>query len=131
MTPNVSALEARQLPAARPIEEAARELDDRRRAWLNPENRVECIPEIATGFPDRFVPVDAEAARELSKRTLTALYNEKPTWLVEVHNKLDAAVARAYGWSPDISTEEALSRLFEFNQTRASATSDLPELVED
>lgn len=131
MTPNVSALEARQLPAARAIEEAARELDDRRRAWLNPENRIECIPEIATGFPDRFVPVDAEAARELSRRTLTALYNEKPTWLVEVHSKLDAAVARAYGWSPDITTEEALSRLFEFNQTRASSTSDLPELVVD
>ncbi|QWG24140.1 class I SAM-dependent DNA methyltransferase [Bradyrhizobium sediminis] len=131
MTPNVSALEARQLPAAKAIEEAARELDDRRRAWLNPENRIECIPEIATGFPDRFVPVDAEAARELSRRTLTALYNEKPTWLVEVHSKLDAAVARAYGWSPDITTEEALSRLFEFNQTRASSTSDLPELVVD
>jgi hypothetical protein len=131
MTPNVNASEARQLPAAEAIEEAARELDDLRGSWLNPENRVTRTPEIVAGFPDRYIPIDDEAARELSGRTLTALYNDRPTWLVETHKKLDVAVARVYGWSPDISTEEALSRLFEFNQTRATSMSGLLEVVED
>jgi hypothetical protein len=125
MTPNIDASEACRLPTASSIEEAARELDDLRSAWLNPRDCVTCTREIVVGFPDRFIPIDDEAARELSSRTLTILYNERPTWLVEVHKKLDAAVALAYGWSPDISTEEALSRLFELNQTRAKSARDL------
>jgi type II restriction/modification system DNA methylase subunit YeeA len=130
MTPNVSASEAGQLPTADAIEEAARELDGLRCAWFNPENCVTHTPEMVVGFPDRFIPIDDAAARELSGRTLTALYNERPTWLVEAHRKLDAAVSDAYGWSPDISTEEALNELFELNQTRASTIRELAEIVE-
>jgi hypothetical protein len=72
------------------------------------------------GFPDRFIPIDEEAARDLSSRTLTALYNERPAWLVEAHSKLDGAVAAAYGWPGDISESDALARLFALNQERAA-----------
>ena len=37
------------------------------------------------------------------------------------HQRLDAAVAAAYGWPPDLSDEEILARLFALNQERASA----------
>jgi hypothetical protein len=40
---------------------------------------------------------------QLVKRTLTNLYNQRPTWLDLAHKKLDEAVLAAYGWSPDMS----------------------------
>jgi hypothetical protein len=52
----------------------------------------------------------AAAAQDanLKKRTLTNLYNERPTWLKLAHKKLDQAVLAAYaavdpegGWSSD------------------------------
>lgn len=33
-----------------------------------------------------------------TRRTLTNLYNERPTWLKLAHEKLDRAVLAAYGW---------------------------------
>ena len=73
------------------------------------------------GYPDRVLPVDDEAAAVLKKRTLTHLYNERPMWLANVHNDLDAAVAAAYGWPADLSDEQVLEKLFALNQTRATA----------
>src|SRR5438105_10218072 len=52
----------------------------------------------------------AAAAKDarLKKRTLTNLYNERPTWLKLAHERLDRAVLAAYaatdpagGWSED------------------------------
>ena len=43
----------------------------------------------------RVVPKDDECAKLLKKRTLTNLYNERPTWLDLAHKKLDAAVFAA------------------------------------
>src|ERR1700746_1326872 len=40
------------------------------------------ICKVVTGFPDRVVPVSSNAATILKSRTLTNLYNERPTWLV-------------------------------------------------
>jgi hypothetical protein len=45
----------------------------------------------------RSVPRDEAAARELSRRTPTNLYNQRPAWLAMAHEKLNAAVAAAYG----------------------------------
>ncbi|WP_210419199.1 type IIL restriction-modification enzyme MmeI, partial [Bradyrhizobium sp. NAS80.1] len=90
---------------------------------LYPENRINRAPELVPGFPDRLLPNGPEAERELSARTLTGLYNDKPTWLVEAHRALDAAVAAAYVWPSDISDDEALERLFALNQERAGAVS--------
>ena len=42
-------------------------------------------------------PLGADAA-ELKKRTLTNLYNQRPTWLDLAHLQLDRAVLDAYGW---------------------------------
>ena len=71
-------------PFPRPTEEqreaigaAAAELNRLREGWLNP---------------------DGISAAELRKRTLTNLYNARPTWLENIHGRLDAAVADAYGW---------------------------------
>jgi len=53
------------------------------------------------------------------KRTLTNLYNERPTWLDLAHRKLDEAVFDAYGWPHGLSDEEILARLLALNLKRA------------
>ena len=40
--------------------------------------------------------------------------------LRDLHDDLDRAVADAYGWSPDLSTEDILYRLVELNAVRAT-----------
>jgi hypothetical protein len=60
----------------------------------------------------------------LKKRTLTALYNARPTWLAMLHADLDRAVWAAYGWEdtdPATVTEDAiLARLLALNGDRAA-----------
>jgi type II restriction/modification system DNA methylase subunit YeeA len=119
LTPALPAQQTAADPRAQAIAEAARLLDARRNAWLNPPDLIRIEPEVVPGFPDRVLPRDAEAAKLLAKRTLTALYNERPAWLRDCHAALDAAVARAYGWPEDIATEEALARLLALNLARA------------
>ena len=57
--------------------------------------------------------------RENDARTLTNLYNARPTWLDNAHRTLDAAVVAAYGWPADLEDEEVLERLLELNLERA------------
>ena len=77
------------------------------------------IPEVAPGFPERIVSKGLNAAEQLKRRTLTALYNEMPTWLSNAHRDLDATVAAAYGWSADISEDDIVAKLFSLNQIRS------------
>lgn len=92
------------------ISEAAKDLNDQRERWLNPPEWIELI-ESRIDEADKFedVPADARplirrsaimaaAAKDprLKKRTLTNLYNERPTWLKLAHEKLDRAVLAAY-----------------------------------
>ena len=120
---------------------AARELDDFRSRWLNPpewtKSEVLEFPGSADGpwaryvhDPDargigtvrwpRLTPKDVDCAESLKSRTLTNLYNERPTWLDLAHKKLDAAVFAAYGWDPDISDEKILERLLALNLKRSA-----------
>ncbi|WP_428307274.1 hypothetical protein [Lacipirellula sp.] len=69
----------------------------------------------------RTVARDEASAKELKKRTLTNLYNERPAWLDLVHRRLDEAVFAAYGWSPDLSDDDLLAKLLELNLERAAA----------
>ena len=92
-------------PFPRPTEEqreaigaAAAELNSLREGWRNP-----------SGI----------SAAELRKRTLTNLYNQRPTWLENIHGRLDAAVADAYGWPADVADAEILERLLALNLERA------------
>ncbi len=62
-------------------------------------------------------------AKELQKRTLTNLYNQRPAWLAMAHEALDATVAAAYGWAdvtPQTSDDEILARLLALNLQRVS-----------
>lgn len=59
--------------------------------------------------------------RSDQQRTLTKLYNARPAWLTNAHAALDAAVAVAYGWHPDISDAEILTELLHLNSTRPPA----------
>ena len=61
------------------------------------------------------MPEDEECAKELNRRTLTNLYNQRPAWLDHAHRRLDEAVFAAYGWPADLSDEEILARLLELN----------------
>ena len=74
-------------------------------------------------YPDRVLPCKG-FEKQLAQRTLTKLYNERPAWLTQAHEFLDAAVAAAYGWtdySPSMGDNEILRRLLAFNLERASA----------
>jgi type II restriction/modification system DNA methylase subunit YeeA len=90
-------------PRVAAIATAAKRLDDLRRAWLNPEG--------------------ADPA-ELKKRTLTNLYNARPTWLANAHTALDRAVWSSYGWPAEedpatVAEDTILSRLLALNLERA------------
>jgi hypothetical protein len=67
----------------------------------------------------RLVPRDADCARELKQRTLTNLYNQRPTWLRHAHEALDAAVFAAYGWPATIGDDDLLAKLLALNLERA------------
>jgi type II restriction/modification system DNA methylase subunit YeeA len=125
LTPDIPALEHAGDPHAQRIAAAAMRLNEMREAWLNPPDLVVRVPEVVPGYPDRILPKDEECAKELKKRTLTNLYNQRPAWLDHVHEELDAAVAAAYGWPADLSEDEILARLFELNQARAGVRRDL------
>jgi type II restriction/modification system DNA methylase subunit YeeA len=81
------------------VGEVAKALDALRTGWLNP--------------PDL-------AASDLQKRTLTNLYNQRPSWLAQAHERLDRAVHAAYGWEYPLEPEEVLARLVELNLSTAS-----------
>src|SRR5229473_2854138 len=119
LSPNIPAASYATDPRAVAIATAARRLDDLRNAWLNPPDLIRIEPEVAPGFPDRVLPRDDAAAVELKGRTLTKLYNERPTWLENAHRDLDAAVAAAYGWPADIAEDDALARLLALNHRRS------------
>jgi hypothetical protein len=94
-------------PFPRPTDEqreaiavAARELVRLRDGWLDPPGLVE---------------------PELAKRTLTNLYNHRPSWLANAHEDLDRAVLVAYGWPTDVSDGEMLAQLLELNLSRQPA----------
>lgn len=118
LTPNLKPQDYSN-PHAEAIASAARRLNELRDNWLNPADLVQRVPEVVPGYPDRILPKDDEAAKELKKRTLTNLYNQKPAWLLKAHQRLDEAVAAAYGWPADLSDDGVLGRLFELNQARA------------
>ena len=105
------------------IAAAAARLNELRENWLNPADLIVREPEVVPGYPDRILPVDDAAAKELKKRTLTNLYNARPQWLANAHAALDAAVADAYGWGDEwrlgMNDDEILARLFHLNQERA------------
>ena len=67
----------------------------------------------------REVAKDEESGKLLAKRTLTNLYNQRPTWLDVAHRKLDEAVFAAYGWNAGMSDEELLAALLALNLERA------------
>ncbi len=120
LTPDIPAQDYASDPRAKRIAKAAKKLDELRRSWLNPPDMVEIVPEVAPGYPDRILPKDEKAAAILKERTLTNLYNQRPSWLQNAHAELDRAVASAYGWPEDISTEEALAKLLALNLERAA-----------
>ena len=115
MAPDVPATQNASNPHAMAIAQAARNLAEMRNRWLNPPEWVEWMDEPVSGYPKRPVPRDEEAAGELKQRTLTNLYNTRPQWLTDTHETLDAAVAAAYGWKPDISDHEVLRELLALN----------------
>lgn len=126
LTPNIAAADYAADPRAIAIGAAAARLNELRDNWLNPADLVRREPEVVAGYPDRILPKDETAAKELAKRTLTNLYNARPVWLDNAHRALDEAVADAYGWGDDwragaLNDDEILARLFRLNQERAAS----------
>lgn len=69
----------------------------------------------------RLVAKDVQALVQLKNRTLTQLYNERPTWLANAHKKLDEAVFAAYAWPSTLADDELLAKLLELNLARSQA----------
>ena len=67
----------------------------------------------------------------IKQRTLTNLYNERPTWLEMAHTTLDEAVLLAYGWDVALNAEEILSRLLNLNLRRESVNTGTEVKEED
>ncbi len=118
LSPDVPAAGYADDPRAVAIAEAAQRLVELRGRWHNPPEWVEWIDEPVPGYPQRPVPRDETAAKELRKRTLTNLYNARPQWLADAHAALDTAVAAAYGWPADITDDNALRELLALNSSR-------------
>ena len=87
------------------IAAAAAELHRLRANWLNPVDLLGNSP---------------LTAAQRRQRTLTHLYNQRPQWLDNAHQQLDAAVAAAYGWSPHLYDQPLLQRLLALNLERAA-----------
>jgi len=81
------------------IAAAAKDLVEKRDRWLNPEGASEA---------------------DLKKRTLTNLYNQRPTWLDLAHKRLDEAVLDAYAWPHDLTDDQILERLLALNLERGA-----------
>jgi len=108
-------------PHADEIATIAARLNELRENWLNPPEWTDRIPEVVPGYPDRIIAKPG-CEEKLKKRTLTNLYNERPTWLANLHRELDVAVANAYGWNDytdETSDEEILGRLLKLNLERS------------
>jgi hypothetical protein len=88
------------LDAIEEVAAAARQLDGLRSGWQSPPGL---------------------SAAELAKRTLTNLYNQPPTWLVQAHERLNLAVCAAYGWQHLLSDDEVLARLLKLNLEHAGS----------
>jgi len=116
LTPNLEASSFTNTDEAN-IAEAAKALVSLRGNWLNPPEWADRAPEVVEGYPERLIPKKGHE-NQLKKRTLTNLYNEKPSWLENAHRLLDEAVTSAYGWSADLSDEEILKNLLKLNQSR-------------
>jgi len=119
-------------PLVRPLAEAialaAQRLVTLRDAWLNPPEWTQRVPEVVplgmerSPYPDRIVARPGFEA-VVAKRTLTNLYNQRPAWLAQAHDTLDAAVASAYGWADwtaVMGDDEILRRLLAINVQRAA-----------
>lgn len=140
-------------PLCQDIAEAARELNEQRERWLNPPEWIEPIAR-AVDAADDFSDVPAEARelirqsaimaraakdRNLKKRTLTNLYNERPTWLRLAHERLDRAVLSAYAdvdregdWSPDwaeVWTESGAGQPLPENHDLSARRREVDQLV--
>ncbi|CAG0968281.1 hypothetical protein ANAEL_01031 [Anaerolineales bacterium] len=105
------------------IGQAAKELVEQRERWLDPHPSSPKYDNINLGKHEdpsmSYLGEVSEGRRgQGSKRTLTNLYNQRPTWLELAHKRLDEAVFAAYGWSPDLSDEEILERLLKLNLER-------------
>ncbi|MBI1363153.1 MAG: N-6 DNA methylase [Proteobacteria bacterium] len=119
LEPNRPASKYANNPRAQKIAQTAQRLNELRENWLNPPDLIKREPEVVEGYPDRLLPIDDRAATILKKRTLTNLYNERPTWLANAHRALDEAVAEAYGWNVDMTDDEVLAALLDLNLKRS------------
>ena len=78
LTPDIPAADYANDPRAIAIAEAARRLVELRDRWLNPPEWVEWVEEPVAGIRSGRCRLPRHRCKELGRRTLTNLYNERP-----------------------------------------------------
>lgn len=81
---------------------------------------AECARDLVR-LRDNWLHPLAISKEDIRSRTLTNLYNERPSWLEHAHQSLDQAVFAAYGWEVSMDQDEILRRLIVLNRERAEA----------
>ncbi|MEP7137054.1 MAG: DNA methyltransferase [Chloroflexota bacterium] len=114
--PWVPGAEPKDDPRVQAISQAAKELVEQRDRWLTPQEVTVTFKVTVTS--DDSKSKDEEQPKAEKKRTLTNLYNARPTWLELAHKRLDESVFAAYGWKSDLSDEEILEKLLALNLGR-------------
>jgi len=133
-------------PIVHAIAAAAVDLVEKRDRWLNPPEWTQTetlefsgtvggpwdslidpstivdqkAAKIGTVEYPRIVPADEACAKRLKQRTLTNLYNQRPTWLDLAHQRLDLAVLDAYAWPHDLAEDQILESLLALNLERVA-----------
>jgi hypothetical protein len=123
LTPSHDPASYEREPRAVRIAKAAANLVNLRDTWLNPPELLKPVPEVIEGFPARLLARDDAAGKQLRARTLTNLYNERPSWLAHAHQRLDETVAEAYGWKWPLDEDDILKRLLTLNKSRLGSAS--------
>ena len=121
LSPDTPATDYAEDPRVRVIADVAVRLVELRDRWLNPPEWLVWVEEPVQRFPKRAVARNEAAEKELRKRTLLNVYNAHPQLLDDAHGALDAAVTATYGWSSDITEDDALRELLKMNRATWSA----------
>lgn len=121
LSPDILAADFADDPRWKAISDAARRLVELRDHWLNPPEGVEWVDEPVPGCPKRPVPRAKLRLRTSKIARLQISTTFVHSGLTDANAGLNAMVAAAYGWEPEIPSDEAFGNLLALNSSRSKS----------